>query len=291
MRCPPDVFDAEAEAHVLFAAALTAAGLAFVREGDLYRLAARAGAGETTVSLANAVRDYARERDPAVIATFAARVGEVARPGANSIGDPTWAEVEHRVYWMLEATTTDPGDTLGAPLSPALRRALVWTSPDEDFYAFITPAQRDRWGIDDAALRARADRNQDALLAGKACATDELVTEAGARVAIGMIPVATGLKASTILAPSFKAFAQGAVGWPLYAVVPCRDFCLLVGAAAADATPEVFDRLGAITVREFTGSGYPLAPELLRLDDDGIRAVGAFGPVDDGDDGDDGDDA
>lgn len=265
--------DAAARVHQLFTDALQRAGVAFVIDGNHYCVSGPRG--ETRVALDAVLRDYEQERDDGVIETFAARVLEMVQPGANSIGDPTWVEVSRRVYEVLEPVGARIGQALATPISKQLQRVLAWTSPDEDLVRFIDVEQIARWGVDESAVRQRARANLDALLADKRLETEPLAPTA---IRVGMIPISTGLKASALLAASLREFVGTALSWPLVAIAPCRDFVLLMSAADADANPELVARLGGIALQEFSSSAAPLATELLRIDGDGIRAVGAFSP-------------
>src|SRR5262249_27176963 len=81
------------------------------------------------------------------------------------------------------------------------------------------------------------------------------------------------MKASLLFAPDLCAVLNPLVGWPALAVAPCRDFILLFPDAARKL---LIPRLGSIVLREFSTSGYPLTKEVLRISDDGIKAIGRF---------------
>jgi len=89
--------------------------------------------------------------------------------------------------------------------------------------------------------------------------------------ALGMVPVDSPYKASVIFADAFKPLVESVLGWPVLAVLPCRDFIYVV----ADKSPLV-GRLGAVVVKEYRSSGYPITTEVLRISEDGIEAIGSF---------------
>jgi hypothetical protein len=80
------------------------------------------------------------------------------------------------------------------------------------------------------------------------------------------------LKASMILAPSFERFVER-LGWPILAVVPCRDYVFLL--AAEDASL-LSAEMGAQALSEYRSSGYPITLEVLRVSSDGIESIGRF---------------
>jgi hypothetical protein len=69
-----------------------------------------------------------------------------------------------------------------------------------------------------------------------------------------------------------KQKVQRAIGWPIYAVVPCRDFAYIFATQDEGLIP----RLGNVVVNECERSGYPITTEVLRISDTGTTAVGSF---------------
>jgi hypothetical protein len=248
-----------AEARSLFESALRAKGVTVVETDGDYEIAR--GGGVMTVNIENVCREYVRQGDAAIFDSFVAQL----LSGAGSVEEPTWDELTHRVYWTLESRSIDIGEAIAATVSRDVRRVLVWTDPEERQYTFITPTMLANWGIDADTASARADLNQRALLDGK---TVEINTVDGAT--IGMIPVATSLKASAILAANLREFIGDAIAWPVYAVVPCRDFALIF----SQQDEHLVEQVGAVVVREFNDSGYPISTEVFAIGDNGIRAIG-----------------
>jgi hypothetical protein len=246
-----------AEARGLFEAALRARSITVVEADGDYEVAR--GGGVLTVNIENVSREYVRDGDASIFDSFIAQL----LSGAGSIEDPTWDELLHRVYWSLESRALS---AIASTVSRDTRRVLVWTDPDEKAYTMITPAMLEKWGVDAQAAAARADTNQRALLEGK----EIEISTVGEQGNVGMIPVATGLKASSILADNFKAFVGNALRWPVFAVVPCRDFVLLF----SQQDQQLIAQVGPVVVREYTESGYPITTEVFAIGDDGIRAVG-----------------
>ena len=80
------------------------------------------------------------------------------------------------------------------------------------------------------------------------------------------------MKSPLLLAPNLKEIVSPIIGWPLHAVIPDQDF-LYVWPAGHE---QFCERVGAIAVREYSAAPHPVTTELFKIDDDGIRAVGAF---------------
>jgi hypothetical protein len=89
---------------------------------------------------------------------------------------------------------------------------------------------------------------------------------------LGMIPVSSVFKASVLFAPAFRAYVEPVLGWPVLATVPCRDFIYVI----PESDQELLGAMGRVIQQEFRESSYPVSTEVLRLDDDGIEAIGAF---------------
>ena len=256
-----------AQARLLFEAALRQRGVTVVQVDGGYEI--HRDGGVLLANIENLTKQYVATGDASLIASFVDQLvgdgnGELA---SGSIEAPTWDEVRYRIYWSLEARDVEIADALAATVSRDVRKVLVWTDPNESHYTFITPAQIDAWGVDAEAVMARAQDNQAALLEGKSLEISEVEN-----MKVGMIPIATGLKASAVLASNFKLFVGDAIAWPVYVVVPCRDFALIF----AQRDQALIEKIGSVVLREFQESAYPITAEILAVDDAGIKAIGKF---------------
>lgn len=256
-----------AQARLLFEAALRQRGVTVVQVDDGYEI--HRDGGVLVANIENVSRQFAATGDAGLIDSFVDQLvgGGNADAAAGSIEEPTWDEVRHRIYWALENRAVEIGDALAATVSRDVRKVLVWTDPNESRYTYITPAQVESWGVDAAAVMARAEENQASLLHEKSLEVSELEG-----MKVGMIPIATGLKASAILASNFKVFVGDAVEWPVYAVVPCRDFALIF----AQRDQALIEKIGSVVLQEFDASAYPITAEIFAIDDAGIKAIGKF---------------
>ena len=255
------------QARELFEVALRARGVTVVQVDDGYEI--HRDGGVLIANIENLTRQFVASGDASLIESFVDQLvgggdGEVA---SGSIEAPTWDEVRYRIYWALEAREVEIGDALATTVSRDVRKVLIWTDPNESRYTFISPAQIEAWGVEAAAVMARAEENQAALLQEKSMEVSELEG-----LKVGMIPIATGLKASSILASNFKVFVGDAMVWPVFVVVPCRDFALIF--SQQDQT--LIEKVGPVVLREFQQSAYPITAEIFAIDDNGIKAIGKF---------------
>jgi hypothetical protein len=220
-----------------------------------------AGEGKLLLSLDNVARDLERDGDPGRIVRFL----DAALASFDPL--PPWQEGRARIYWSAEPSSSDFGDTIREPVTETVARVLVLASEDEGKITWLTPKCAATWSIGFDELRAAALSNLDRLLQ-----STRLQVESARGRKLGMIPVDSVLKASTIFAPSFKSYVASELGWPVLAVLPCRDFIYVI----AEADQELLGAMGDVVQREFRESGYPITTEVLRISDEGLEAIGRF---------------
>jgi hypothetical protein len=78
-------------------------------------------------------------------------------------------------------------------------------------------------------------------------------------------------KASLLLAPSLRTTVEAAVGWPVLAVAPDRDFVYVWSAGHRD----LIGRLSGVVTREHARAPYPLSVEVFEIGDS-ISAIGSY---------------
>jgi hypothetical protein len=247
-----------------FVAALEARGARFERTGDASYRVIRGG-HVVQINTENIRAEALRDDDPSAIGWFL----DQALGGLPAL--PPWLQARDWVFPMVDSVDVDLGlDTLSVDLSDRVRQVLVVHQPGSHTVRFVSEADLSTWGIsaEEAWTAAR-----DALARIAADTKVELLTRGD--LVLGMVHASEFHKASVIFAPSFRAQVPDALGWPVMAVAPARDFVYLL----RKDDPEALGRLGAVVVREFRESGYPVSTEVWLLSDDGARAVGAY-PVD-----------
>lgn len=253
-----------------FLAELASAGLS-ATAGDDGLFVVATDAGSTTVSLDDIAREFAGHGD-------AERLARRLRRFVATLADPlavlpaSWEDAEPRVRWAVESASIDLGDTLGQQFSDQARLALVYVTPDEADVAFLTPDVAERWGQTQESLAFTAAANMARLVAGLSVHVEEFD---GLRLGMFRTPddfPAAAFKAAFLLSPTLKRIVEPVLGWPVFAVMPSRDFVYLVPHTDAALLP----RLGATVIGEYHRSAYPVSKEVFEVGDEGIRAVSEF---------------
>jgi len=254
-------------AAALFERELRRRGAVFVRsgsDGDTYEVVL--GDGRVTATLDNVARDLERDGDPERIVRFVDSVLGTFVPL------PSWVAAHENVYWTVESGAHDLDGVVHEVLTDTVVRILVHVDFEAGRIRWLTPKTIADWNVELADVSAAGYQNLD-----RALASAELHVEGDGEVSLGMIVMpdrpSESLKASMILAPSFERFVERRLGWPVLAVVPCRDYVYLV--AEKDASL-LNAEMGARALTEYRNSGYPLTLEVLRISSDGIESIGRF---------------
>lgn len=243
-----------------FEAELRTRGLVFRRDEEGgYRI--DLDAGEITASLENIRRNVERDGDVSAIARFVDQIVSVM-----ATGDRPFEDAARHLYFLAESAEVALGESIRTPVSAEVVRALTLSDAAFSAVTFVTPRMCARWGVTEQVATARARANQDRLIDSV-----ELQVAESEGERLGMVPVDAPYKASVIFAPSFRRMVEPSLGWPVLAVLPCRDFLYVV----RDQSP-LLSSMGAVVVGEYRASGYPITTEVLRIGDDGIRAIGAY---------------
>jgi hypothetical protein len=210
------------------------------------------------VSLENVARSVDRDGTE-VMVRFVANV-------LSGLGPlPVWEEAESGVHLSLEPNDSDFGDAIHVHVTERLDRVLCHADADERRVTWLTSGDLEGWGISTPEAESVAFRNLDRVLDA---ASVEISEKGGVRV--GMVPTNSPFKASLVLAPRLRELLAATLGWPVFAIVPARDFLMMF------AERSLVPRFGPVVVNEFRSSAYALSTEVLELSDDGIRAIGRF---------------
>lgn len=180
---------------------------------------------------------------------------------------PPWEEAKHGIRFCAEPSDYEFGDTLNVQISDSLCRVLEWIDRDETRITWLSPSHLAQWQQPLEIVEAVAEQNMKELLR-----EGQLHVEHIEPHKLGMFKTDSVFKASLIFAPNLKEEVGDKLGWPLLAVVPCRDFIYLL--SRDDAA--LLGSIGPIVVREFSEQGYPVSTEVFQIDDSGISAIGNF---------------
>jgi hypothetical protein len=214
---------------------------------------------ELTISLENLTRNVARDGNMTSIRRFVATI----KSSTEKL--PAWSIARTNVKFSAEPADHDFGTTLHRPVSDTVHRVLVYSGPDETRIRWIDSAQVAEWGVTPEEAWQVADRNMSELLVQTPISVEPIDA-----MKLGMFSSASVFKAAMVLSPNAKQVLGARVGWPLYVVMPCRDFVYFFPAK------ELIPRVGRTVVSEYKSSGYPITHDVLLLSDSGIKAVGTF---------------
>lgn len=254
----------------LFERRLRSRGAWFVFDVDMdtYRLANVDGL-ESAISLSNVARELASDGDIYRAIRFADNM-------LLAVGYPKdWSTVKHQVLWDIQSNMLEGQSDLTYHLSDQTHQVPVILDPETKHILFLDSHMLIEMNVSEEMIEQTADEN----LCAEARNAVFIVREyAGVKYAI----VSTDLpsKASLILAPNLREIVEHNLGWPLFAVIPRRDFMFLYDARCFDKGAEdIFEKvpgLGNIVLEEFELGAYPLSTEIFKITDEGVRAVAEY---------------
>lgn len=231
----------------------------FDRQANCYRV--QSGDGEASVSIDNLRRAYDLDRDEGHVTHFVDSVLSAR------IDDLPWEQVQGAILFTVEPSDYVNPSEMRLPLSERVDMVPVLLDVARNTITWISFSMVGAWkvpitDVGDAALRNLAAQLEAAKL--------EYADIDGVR--LGYFESELALKSSLILAPNLREVVAPVIGWPVYAVIPERDFLYLWATRHTDFT----GRLGEVVVKVFNSSPYPLTTEVFEISDHGIKAIGAF---------------
>ncbi len=237
---------------------------AIINDG-LYKI--QIGDVTATINLENIRRNYKRDNDADAIARFA---GQLETNAFNVIQN--WEAVKSLVRFSIEPSDYEFGfdNLLYEAVTEDLVKIFVFTSPDGSRISWITLSMLADWNVTRETVVSQANTNMNQLVADTLFEIEEIDG-----VKLGMLTTnETPFKASIILSEQFRELVSPTHGWPVYVVAPARDFVYVVPREHRD----FLGRLGAVVLREYKESGYPVTRDVLEVGDEGVTAIGSFAP-------------
>lgn len=249
-----------------FEAELKRRGFTFARTDDgryeVTSAALKASEFNLTVSIENLTRDVERDGDRAAITRFVDRFEQV------SDAPIAWETARPLLRFSVEPNDYEADakrSALHRPASAMTMLVLTRVSANGDVQ-WLTASDLETWGVSREEAERVASANLDALLAGRS----PDVQDVGGKQ-MGMIPIPQReSKASVIFAPHFRQYIEPKMGWPVFAVTPCRDFVYVFSSDSF----ELVGKAGGTVLREFQTSGYPVTTEVWKISDAGVEAIG-----------------
>ncbi|MGQ0636165.1 MAG: hypothetical protein ACT4QC_16250 [Planctomycetaceae bacterium] len=243
----------------LFEEELRERGLTFEIDVATGRYKLNIGGMPLCVSLDNIKRQLHSDGDSTRVTTFVDQI--VASCFVPRVWSPD------QLLWCLETSDYSVAAEYSVGVSSGVNRVLIHISADGGLLTWVTAAMLDSLAMTPGAAAERAFANLARELKRTTIAY-QLMDE----IKLGYFDCDIPSKASLLLAPNLREVAGADLGWPLFAVAPDRDFVYLWDARHV----QFVDRVGFVVVREFKIAPYPLSTEVFRIDDEGIRAIGAF---------------
>lgn len=244
-------FKAELESKGLKIDSIDDDRLIHVTEGDL----------NLKVSLDNLRKSYEREQDETLITDFVNVILSHLEPL------PTWQIAKENIFISLFPSDFDFQDFLYKPVTEDFNRIYIHSG--ENKLTWISRDDLSEWNIAEEDLEKVALTNGQLVLDRAILKVDNIDNRK-----LGYLETEhETLKASLLFSPNFKEKVKSEFGWPVYAVLPVRDFFYVF----SEKDFEYFsERLGKTVVEEFKESGYPITTEIMKFSDNGIEAVGKY---------------
>ena len=219
---------------------------------------------DLTVSVENIRRDYDRDHDAAAISRFVDTIAE------TGLGLPNWDIAKAGLRLSAEPSDHDFGETVREVVTEKFSKVLVYVDKEEKRITWINNSQLKDWAVSKEQAFGAAEQNMASLMEHI-----EIQIESIEQHQLAMFATDSVFKASLIFSPNFKDSVKKKIGWPVYVVIPCRDFAY----AFSIKDKDLINRVGKVVVDEFKNSGYSITTEVLEISDSGIEAIGEF-PVD-----------
>ena len=223
------------------------------------------GDSKLAVSIDNIRRDFDRDGDLSAVSRFVDTVLDDLK-----FQTPSWNDARNFVRFSLEPADYATGfsDVVHNVINDELVQLYVLSSPDRKRISWISPSHVSDWGITVHELKSLAESNMSQLVENARLETKDIDGNL-----LGMISTElTEFKSSLVLSPGFRKLVETTHGWPVFAVLPCRDFAYVVRCDHQ----EFLGRLGGVVIDEYNKSGYPITKDVLKISDEGITAIGTF---------------
>ncbi|WP_299972909.1 hypothetical protein [uncultured Pseudoteredinibacter sp.] len=228
-------------------------------ERFLYRV--ETSDGKRDISIFNLHQNYLRDRDPEAIKRF---VKNILQP---ITGDLSWSQLKEGIYPSLEPSDYRFVDeVIHKRLADTSIVVMAYFNSELNQIRFISDKDLKNIGIGVQAAWAQAYRNIDSIMD----VTDVSFKDIDGQL-LGMVEANEPYKASLILSNRLKVKIEKEIGWPVYAVAPARDFVYLFSKEGG-----LVSKVGAVVVREFKNSGYPISTDVWELSDSKQTAIGAY---------------
>lgn len=219
------------------------------------------GSMEIKVSLDNLRRNYAKDKDTSLIVDFVSSIKATAEDV------PEWNIAKDSIYYSFFPSDFDFDKVVNESVTKDLSKIYIYSTHVNN--TWLTKDDISKWKVSNKELEQQVIQNINKLLENTKIEID--IVE-GKKLGYFSTDDET-LKGSLLFATNLKSKVEKDFGWPIYAVIPVRDFCYIF----SEKNSKFFiDRLGNTVVKEFKQSSYPISTEILKITGAGIEAIGKF---------------
>ena len=219
------------------------------------------GTMDIKVSLENLRRNYALDKDSALITDFVTSI----KATADNI--PDWNIAKDSLYYSFFPSDFNFDKIVNEPVTKDFNKVYIYSTQVNN--TWLTKDDISKWKIGDKEFKSQVMLNVNKLLEATKIEVD---TIEGKKLGYFSLDDET-LKGSLLLSTNLKNRVEKDFGWPIYAVIPVRDFSYIF----SEKDSKFFiERLGKTVVKEFKESSYPISTEILKITDNGIEAIGKF---------------
>ncbi len=244
------------EVATLFLREMAARGVPVtVRADGQYEF--RRGSGANAISLENVSKEFERDRDPDRVRRFVDSI--LTAPVI-----PDWPDARKGLYFAVEPADCDFADTVREAVSDSVFRILVYLNEPGNQLMWVSDSMLAHWNQTRQAAEEAAASNLAVLLRNAPLQLTEMDGRTFATFGIH-----SPFKAALPFAPNFREVVGAKLGWPLYALIPSRDFVYVF----AEKDQPLLGVLGRAAVEEFEKGAYPVSRDVFLVSDEGITAV------------------
>lgn len=180
---------------------------------------------------------------------------------------PSWDEAHLNVYQSLFPADYDWDDFIYEKVTDEFYKNYIYYNNGQ--YIWINQSQLKDWQIDEAVFKKQVEYNMNTLLDESTVEITE--TEEGLPMAFFDCPI-EGLKSALLFSTDLKKKIEPIVGWPIFCVLPVRDFCYMFN----EKNEILIEQLGSVVLDEYQTSAYPVTTEILKISNEGIKAIGKY---------------
>lgn len=215
-----------------------------------------------TINFENIQRNYLRTKDPQIISDFVEQVMSAFKPF------PEWEIAKDHLLMLAEPEDSDLEHIVCVQVTDTICKVLEYFDEDGGRLIWLNESQLARWNVTREEALEAAALNMAKLMEETKIRTSEVQG-----MKLGMFSTAIAeFKASLIFAPNFKEKVAETIGWPVFAVLPTRDFIYVF----AEKDQNLIHKIGPVVIEEYTQAGYPLSKDVFHISDVGILSIAGF---------------